>query len=376
LNEYDVIVVGAGIVGAACACDCARNGLRVAIIESKTVGGGATAAGMGHIVAMDDSPAQLALTRYSQQLWQALATTLPAGAEYQTIGTIWIAADDEEMREVARKHELYQRHDIPSKILDAAALRDAEPNLNPALAGGLLVAQDAVLNASVAASFLVQQAVERGAVLVNKKVVSIGSGSVHLSDGGVLESSRIVNAAGADASDLTPGLPIRKRKGHLAITGRNPGFVRHQLVELGYLRGAGAIAGDSVAFNVQPRKSGEILIGSSRQYDAAGNDAEPAILQRIMERGRQYMPGLDKLAVLRSWAGFRAATPDKLPLIGPYPHDPTIFLAAGHEGLGITTALATARLLTDLFTGDHSKIPAEPYLPLQPRLEAMIAKGK
>ena len=69
---YDVVVVGAGIVGAACADEFVRRGLRVAVIGADIVGSGATAAGMGHIVVMDDSDAQFALTRYSQQLWQEL----------------------------------------------------------------------------------------------------------------------------------------------------------------------------------------------------------------------------------------------------------------------------------------------------------------
>ena len=74
---FDVVVIGAGIVGAACADEFARRGMRVAVVDRDVVGSGATAAGMGHIVVMDDSEAQFALTRYSQQLWQALRPDLP-----------------------------------------------------------------------------------------------------------------------------------------------------------------------------------------------------------------------------------------------------------------------------------------------------------
>src|SRR6476661_10828708 len=116
---YDVVVVGAGIVGAACAEECARQGMRVAIIDRDVIGGGATAAGMGHIVVMDDSEAQFALTRYSQQLWQALRNELPADVEYDQCGTIWVAADQEEMAEVRRKHDFYGTRGVPTEILDA-----------------------------------------------------------------------------------------------------------------------------------------------------------------------------------------------------------------------------------------------------------------
>ncbi len=102
---YDVVIVGSGIVGAACADGFARRGMKVAVVDREMVGGGATAAGMGHIVVMDDSEAQFALTRYSQRLWQALRPELPDDVEYERCGTIWVAADEEEMAEVRRKHD-------------------------------------------------------------------------------------------------------------------------------------------------------------------------------------------------------------------------------------------------------------------------------
>jgi len=93
-TSHDVIVVGAGIVGAACADELARRGMSVAVVDRDLIGGGATAAGMGHIVVMDDSEAQFALTRYSRELWQKLRPELPDDVEYQQSGTIWVAADD------------------------------------------------------------------------------------------------------------------------------------------------------------------------------------------------------------------------------------------------------------------------------------------
>jgi glycine/D-amino acid oxidase-like deaminating enzyme len=87
------------------------------------------------------------------------------------------------------------------------------------------------------------------------------------------------------------------------------------------------------------------------------------MVSRMLERAQEYMPALAHTSAIRVWTGFRAATPDKLPLIGPWPQDSTLYLATGHEGLGITTSLATARLLVDQLTGRRSAIPIEPYLP-------------
>src|SRR6476660_3211394 len=117
-EAYDVVIVGAGIVGAACADAFAARGFRVAIVDREIVGGGATAAGMGHIVVMDDSDAQFALTSYSQRLWQALRAELPDDVEYEPSGTIWVAADEEEMNEVLRKLEYYRKRAVDVEVLD------------------------------------------------------------------------------------------------------------------------------------------------------------------------------------------------------------------------------------------------------------------
>lgn len=361
--SYDAIVVGAGIVGTACADQLAQRGMQVAIVDREITGGGATAAAMGHIVAMDDSDAQFALTRYSQRLWQKLKPELPDDVEYEQCGTIWVAADKEEMAEVLRKHEYYNKRGVPAEVLDAKILQQLEPNLRP-MCGGLLVAEDAVLYPPCAALFLVERAQRHGAKLfLGDAVAKIGQGRVHLSSGAEFSADVIVNAAGVNAPDLTRGLKIRKRKGHLVITDRYPGFVRHQLVELGYLKSAHSVTTDSVAFNVQPRRNGQVLIGSSRQYDAEHKEVDSEILSRMLHRAEEYMPGLKQLSSVRVWTGFRAATPDKLPLIGPWPMDQSLFLATGHEGLGITTSLGTAKLLADYVTGANPEISMEPYLP-------------
>ncbi len=362
--SYDVAIVGAGIVGAACAEEFARRGHTVVILDRDVVGSGATAAGMGHIVVMDDSDAQFALTRYSQQLWQALRQELPDDVEYELCGTIWVAADDEEMDEARRKHDYYAQRGVATEVLDSRRLQSLEPNLRGGMAGGLLVPEDGVLYPPCAARFLIERAQKRGAKLqLGAPIAKIGQGRIRLADGFELTAGIIVNAAGAWAPELTPGIDIKKRKGHLVITDRYQGFLRHQLVELGYLKSAHSSSSDSVAFNVQPRRTGQILIGSSRQYGAEHKEVDQSILRRMLLRAQEYMPGLGPLSALRSWTGFRAATPDKLPLIGPWPEDRSVFLATGHEGLGITTSLGTAKVLVDQVTGSAPEIPIEPYLP-------------
>jgi glycine/D-amino acid oxidase-like deaminating enzyme len=361
---YDVVIIGGGIVGAACAAECADAGLSVAIVEARMIGGGATAAGMGHLVVMDDSEAQFALTRYSQLLWDEIRDELPREVEHDACGTIWVAADDEEMLEVERKQKFYSERGVTVEVLDAQSLREAEPNLREGLVGGLRVPGDSVIYPPCAAQWFADRAMAKGARLyVGEAVREITRDGVHLRDGSRISAARIVNAAGSWSPSLSAGVDVKKRKGHLVITDRYPQFLRHQLVELGYLKSAHSLTADSVAFNIQPRKTGQLLIGSSRQYEVEDPAVDTSILTRMLARAIEYVPGLGKLSSLRAWTGFRAATPDKLPLIGPDVEHERLYLATGHEGLGITTSLATAKLLVDQIVERASAIPIAPYLP-------------
>src|SRR6516162_3299056 len=119
-ETFDVIIVGAGIVGAACAAECARGRLRVLVLDRGPIGGGTTGAGMGHLVVMDDSEAQFALTAFSCSLWRERSAKLPRDVEYDPCGTLWVAADEEEMAEVRRKERRYGERGVRVEVLDAA----------------------------------------------------------------------------------------------------------------------------------------------------------------------------------------------------------------------------------------------------------------
>lgn len=361
---FDIAIIGAGIVGAACAMRLAEEGLSIVVIEANEIAGGTTAAGMGHIVVMDDSGAQFALTNYSQQLWKDLSGQLPKNCEYENCGTIWVAADDEEMAEVRRKKEFYNARNVKAEILDERSLREAEPNLRKGLIGGLLVQGDSVVYQLCATQYFLDKAKEFGAkVLTGKRVVEILETGVRLENGDTIKANKIINAAGFWSKELMSDLKIIKRKGHLIITERYPNFVRHQLVELGYLKSAHSSDADSVAFNVQPRFTEQVLIGSSRQFGVEDKAIDYEIVKRMMRRAFEYMPNLRDLSAVRIWTGFRPATPDNLPYIGKHINFENVYLATGHEGLGITTSLGTAEILTDEILERESAIDRTGYSP-------------
>jgi glycine/D-amino acid oxidase-like deaminating enzyme len=359
--SLSVIVVGAGIVGAACAEALAEAGARVSVLESAFPGGGATAAAMGHLVVMDDSEAQFALTAWSRRLWSERASDLPTDCEDEGCGTLWVAASEEEMGRVRAKAAFYAGRGEAVEVLDAAGLREAEPHLRRDLAGALLVPDDRVVYPPNAARFLLERARGRGAELrEGVHVDGVGPRRVRR-DGAWQEADLVLVAAGAGSTRLLPGLPVVPRKGHLVITDRYPGLLRHQVVELGYVTSAHTLGAESVAFNVQPRRTGQLLVGSSRELVGWDASINGPLRARMLRRASSYLPALSRLHVTRTWIGFRPATADHLPLIGAW--EPGLWVAAGHEGLGITTSLGTGQLLADLVLGRTPPLDPAPFDP-------------
>ena len=358
MRHEDVIVIGAGIVGAACAHELACAGLSVRVVDARL--GSATDAGMGHLVVIDDSATELALTRTSLGVWRDSAPQLNTSCGFTNCGTLWLAANDAEMLIAKAKWLRLQADGLNCELLDAASLARAEPALHGDLAGALRVPGDSVVYAPSAARWLMS-ASSRPIAFEQAEVVRVDDSGVLLRDGTRRESGAVVLAGGIHVTRLCPELPIRPKKGHLAITDSYPCSVHPQLVEMGYIANAHQSDGTSVAFNIQPRPTGQLLIGSSRQFDTTDPRVEPAILARMLRHALRFMLGLVNFNAIRAWTGFRAATPDSLPIIGPHPYRKGLWLAVGHEGLSTTTAPGTARLLTAQLTGGALPFDAAPF---------------
>jgi glycine/D-amino acid oxidase-like deaminating enzyme len=365
----DALIVGAGIVGAACAAELAALGMRVEVLDGQRIGGGATAAGMGHLVVMNDSPAEFALSRYSRDLWLQLAPRLRTRDAFARCGTLWVAADDEEWQAARAMQAAFAAQNVGAELLGAAELRACEPALAASLAGGLRIAHDSIVYAPTVAQWLLTQSPHAANIRVRlmTPVAFVDADSVTLASGERVGAAHVIVANGLGARQLVPSLPLQPKKGHLLITDRYPGLIRHQLLELGYIKSAHHASGPSVAFNAQPRSTGQLLIGSSRQFDTTDPAVEMPVLAQMLQRAARYLPVLPTLNGIRAWTGFRAASPDGLPLIGPAGEfAPGVWLAVGHEGLGVTTSLATAKLLAaQIMASAAPPIPVEPYLPVR-----------
>lgn len=357
-SGYDAAIVGCGIVGACIAWRLSQAGLRVGCFD-QAVSLGATGAGMGHVALMDDSPEQMQLCLRSQQLWEEISAEMgEPSSERLNCGATWLAQDDEEWAECQAKAERYREHGVRAEAMDAAQLREFEPNLAHSILGACHVPGDWVVFQPKATGWFLSQAKRMGAEIhLGERVVSAQKGELK-TESGEWSADWLVLCPGAKTDLLPDWVPIIPRKGHLAITAKGLDLCRSQVIEMGYMKSAHSAGNESVAFNIQPRPFGQYLVGSSRQFGDENLERNPHILEQVLSGAARLLPKSALAPILRVWTGFRPSSPDHLPIIGPLPEDDMTLVAAGHEGLGITTSTATAELIQNWMLKNAAISPA------------------
>lgn len=375
----DVVVVGAGLVGAACAYYLARAGARVVVVDRTGPIGGTTAGGEGNILVSDKVPGpEAALALRSIALWHDLAAAAGDGFEFEWKGGV-VAARGEQLAPLADLAGRQRAAGITAQVLDAGAIRDLEPALSPELAGGMWYPQDCQVQPMLAARWLLDEAVrlgvrtEYGTEILADDTGPGGSAAngrvtaVRTSKGAMLAGA-VVNAAGPWGGEVARRLggclPVRPRRGHILVTEPLPLLIRHKVYEADYV---GTVASDQASVQcsavVESTRAGTVLIGSSREF--AGWDRQPALgtLAEMARRAAALFPFLTSVRVMRCYTGFRPASPDHLPLIGPDASVPGLFHASGHEGAGIGLAPATGELIAALVTGTAPVSDPAPFDP-------------
>jgi len=361
----DAVVVGAGIIGAACADALSAAGLRVTVLESEFAASGTSSRGMGHVLLMDANEAEFALTRRSRDLWTALAPELPPSCQDAGCGTLWLAADEEEMAVARRRESFLRARGVSAQILDPGELARAEPRLRPGLLGALYIPEDRVLYPPAADRFLLARAASRGATLLEgTEALELGPRRVRTRDGWI-DAALVVVAAGLASRKLVPALPLEPRKGHLLITDRAPGLVKHAVLDLAYIKTAHTHTKESVTFCLEPRRTGQLLVGSSREFVGLDASINLPLRNRMARRALEFVPSLAQVPVLRTWVGFRPCSPDNLPFIGRWEPLEGVLLATGHEGIGITSAPATGEIVADLALGRRGAVDPAPFSPMR-----------
>ena len=375
----DVLVIGAGIVGAACAYYCTAAGLRVVVVERGAVGGGTTSACEGNILVSDKEPGpELDLALLSSRLWQEIAEDLGRTAiEYEAKGGVVVAGSRETAEGLRHLTAGQRTTGVDAVDIGPDELFELEPNITREAAGAAFYAQDAQVQPTLAAARLLRRARLRGATVqvgtgvtgfVRDKRGAVTGVRTDSADVPVLHARWVINAAGTWAGQLSElagaPVPVLPRKGFILVTEPLPRVVRHKVYTAEYVANvASGDAGLETSVVVEGTRAGTVLIGASRERGGFDRTMSLPVLRRLAAQAIALFPFLADISLLRGYLGFRPYCPDHLPVIGPDPRAPGLLHACGHEGAGIGLAGATGHLLAQHLSGEKPDLDLTPFRP-------------
>ncbi|WP_433559759.1 NAD(P)/FAD-dependent oxidoreductase [Pseudonocardia xinjiangensis] len=375
-GPVDVLVIGAGMVGAACAYSCAAAGLRVTVLERGAVASGTTSSGEGNILVSDKEPgAELELALLSVRLWAGLAERIGAERlEFEAKGGVVVARTAEAAEGLAALAAAQRDRGVEVVDVTAAELAELEPNLTREVSSGAYYPQDMQVQPVLAAAELLRRSRLLGATVhTGCEVLGLQRGR----DGAVVGATTsagefaarfTVNAAGTWGGDVAAmagvHVPVLPRKGFILVTEPLPRVVRHKVYSADYVANvASGDAGLETSVVVEGTRAGTVLIGASRERVGFDRQVSLPVLRRLAAQAIDLFPFLADVTLLRSYLGFRPYCPDHLPVIGADPRAPGLVHACGHEGAGIGLAAATGHLIAQTLTGAVPDLDLTPFRP-------------
>ncbi|MDN3310993.1 FAD-dependent oxidoreductase [Microbacterium oryzae] len=379
----DLVIIGAGIMGAATACFAAAAGLSVVVVERGSIASGTSSRCEGNLLVSDkELGPELELARYAQNVWREDLAEHAAAWEFESKGGIIVAENDASATALTAVAEHQRGLGIEVELLpDIADVRRLEPYINPALAGGAFYPEDAQVQPVLATHHLLKLARENGArVLTRTPVLAIETAGGRVSGvrtpDGVIGAGAVINCAGAWASDVAAladlDLPVLPRRGFVLVTEPVPVTIHHKVYSAGYVGDvASSDAGLQVSPVVEGTPSGTILLGASRERVGFDERFSMDAVSRIARAGIGLFPALADLRLLRTYSGFRPYCPDHLPVIGPDARLPGLWHSAGQEGAGIGLSVGIAKLLTQALRGEETDLDLAPFRP--ERFEGKLA---
>jgi glycine/D-amino acid oxidase-like deaminating enzyme len=371
----DVVVVGAGVVGAACAYFAARAGLSVTVVDRGPVAAGTTGSGEGNILVSDKEPGpELELALLSNRLWRELACL--GGFDFEPKGGLVVAETTEILDALATLADGQAGRGVEHTLVAEEELPGYEPHLTRDVAGGVFYPQDAQVQPMLAAARLIQHG--PGATLRTGTTVTgfLREGDRVTgvrTDKGDIPAGAVVNASGTWGGELAAlaglDLPILPRRGFILVTEPISGrlgvpLIRHKVYTAAYVTDvASDSAGLSTSAVVEGTPAGTVLIGASRERVGFDRTVSIPVLETLARQAVRLFPVLAAHRVIRTYCGFRPYCPDHLPVIGADPRAPGLYHACGHEGAGIGLAPATGHLIAGQLTGAAPEMDLSPFRP-------------
>ena len=368
-NAYDVVVVGAGAVGLACAWRSAQRGLSVCVLERGKPGEGASRVAAGMLAPATEAyfgeEELLELNLCAADSYADVARELEdaTGMDvgYARCGALYVGLDRDEAEELRRVHEFHRSLGLDSEWLLASECRRLEPGLTTACAGGLHAVCDGRVDPRRLTAALGRAAELAGAMLVGGAEVT----------GALLAGERLEGVSCADGSQFTAGHVVLAAgcwsgtAGWLPAEARPP--VRPVKGQVVLLRGSVSVpvcerVVRTPGVYVVPRGDGTVVLGAT--VEEAGFDARVTAggVHELLREGYRAVPEVAELELAETAAGVRPGTPDNRPFIGRGALD-GLWLATGHYRNGILLAPVSGEAVAALVAGEEPAVSLAPFAP-------------
>ena len=353
-SSYDAVVVGAGVIGLACAWRIAQRGLTVCAVERDEPGAGASGVAAGMLAPVTEAEfgarPLLALNLAGAERWPSFAAELHGASRgvdvgYTRRGALVVAADRDDAEELRRLHDFQRSLGLEVEWLGSRAARVLEPALSPRIAGAIHAPHEAQADPRALTRALARTGVE---VATGVEVTEVTGDRVRTTAGD-LSSPNVVVAAGCWSHDLGP-VPVRPVKGQILRLRRATG---HPPLAERLIR--------TPRCYVVDRPIGEVIIGAT--VEDRGFDASVTAdgVYRLLEAAYEVLPDAAELEWVEAAARLRPGTPDNEPIIGR--DENGIVWATGHYRNGILLAPVTADAIAAIVAGDE---PPEVVANFQP----------
>lgn len=376
--QFDVAIIGGGIVGCAAAYYLSKSGASVVILEQEQLNQGASGRNAGslhfqleHRFLREDKSHWdvlahlLPLNRLAVDLWTNIEDELKCNLEVKLKGGFMVAETHDQVELLKRKHALERKCGIDTEIISGAETREFCPMLSEKIIASSYLPTEGSCNPRFVTTALAKVALNKGAqIRTNSRVIAINRAnkywriSIKPDDSQTslsrttIKAKTILNAANAAADEITSmvnyHLPIFRHNLTISVTEKVPFSMSYMLqhvarkLSLKQVRDGGLIIGGGWPAKLNPKPDSQ-----------NGNSAAIADVDSIignMRAALAVLPAIKNAHLLRSWAGSTSDTTDQLPVLGPIQNIPDFYIATG--GNGVTYALAYAKLMSEqILTG-------------------------
>jgi sarcosine oxidase subunit beta len=380
----DVVIIGAGVIGASIAFHLARQGIKPLVVEKNEPAAGSSGACDGLVFLQSKKPGlHLKLALESRLRFDALIHVLGSGIEFKKTGGMCVIENEAELAAMRLSVDEHRRGGLAMELIDGDEARRREPCLSGKVIAATFSTLDAQVNPYALTFAFLAAARSAGArILTGFEVSGIevvsGKAAGVLTGDGRISTPVVVNAAGALAAEVgrLAGLeiPITPRRGQILVTAAVPPLLRHCLISAQYVAAKfdpELAARGGTGFSLEQVDSGNVLIGSSREFVGFDRRTTFEGIRTIASRIVPVVPALKRVPVIRTFGGLRPYTPDGLPILGRVAGLEGFIMAAGHEGDGIALSAITGELIADLIATGRTQFPLDDF-----RLERFEAKER